>query len=43
MEGTEGSVGRVALLSDFSVAKSSAPLSQTKLSGSGALRAAKLQ
>ena len=43
MEGTEGSVGGAALPSDLSVARSSAPLSQTKLSASGTLRAAKLQ
>jgi hypothetical protein len=43
MDGAEIFGGDDALLSDFSASRSSAPLNQTKLSASGALRAAKLQ
>lgn len=42
-DGVEIFVGSAALVSDFSAARSSAPLNQTKLSACGALRAAKLQ
>lgn len=42
MEGAE-SFADDELLSDFSASRSSAPLNQTKLSASGALRASKLQ
>ena len=41
--GAEISVGADARPSDLSAARSSAPLNQTKLSASGALRAAALQ
>jgi hypothetical protein len=41
--GAEIPAGGAALVSDLSAARSSAPLNQTKVCASGALRAAKLQ